>query len=148
MSSTHDTTSGDGKRVNTLRWVFLIIALLLVVMQVKRCAVKHKAKAEAEKAAATSYAAVHPPVPVPTQRQSVVYATTPATIVADYEFNIESDAPINVEYPGEKPALYTPGKGFQQMSQPRQSGPKVFTDPNDPANGHVAFRLYPVHNKK
>lgn len=76
---------------------------------------------------------------------TVVTATTPVAITADYEFNIESDGPINVQYPGDKPVLYTPGKGFQQLPEPRSAGPKVFTDPDDPKNGHITFRLYPVH---
>lgn len=85
-----------------------------------------------------------PPAP---QQSSVVYGITPANITADYEFNIEADGPILVQYPGEKPLLFTPGIGFIQMPQPKRSGPKVFTDPKDPLNGHVGFRLYPVRGK-
>lgn len=75
---------------------------------------------------------------------SIIYGTTPATITADYYFRIEADGPVLVQYPGEKPVLYNPGRGFVQLPEPNRSGPKVFTDPRDPANGHVGFRLYPV----
>lgn len=82
-------------------------------------------------------------VPVVTGPPQIVYGTTPATIVADYGYNLESDAPIMVKYPGEKEFLFTPG-GCQHLPQPRESGPKKFWDPKDPGNGKVAFRLYRI----
>lgn len=77
---------------------------------------------------------------------NVIYAVTPVAITADYEFNIESDGPIMVQFPGEKPVEYIPGKGYTKLPQPKFSGPKIFTDPKDPENGRVPFRLYPVQN--
>ena len=81
------------------------------------------------------------PAPTHASRPPIVTATTPASIRADYHFRIEADGPIWVQYPGEKPVLFTPGKGFQQLPQPREPGEKVFTASN---GGHVGFRLYPA----
>ena len=75
---------------------------------------------------------------------SFIDTSTPATLTLDYHFRIESDGPIDIAYFGEKPVRYTPGKGFQQLPKPNRAGPKVFTDPNDPKNGHVPFRIYPI----
>ena len=72
----------------------------------------------------------------------VIRGTTPATMKLGFEFNIEADAPVLVEYEGNK-IVYTPGKGCQQYPQPqRAASDKVFTDPKDPKDGHVDFRIY------
>ena len=62
---------------------------------------------------------------------------TPETISLDFAFTLESEGPILIKYPGEKPILYTPGKPVS-LPQPKYYGPKVFTDPKDP-NGRVNF---------
>jgi hypothetical protein len=140
------TPTSDGGRT-AIRWVFLTIAVVLGVWYAHRQYAEHVIKVEVEKAEvaqkAAEYARTHPPPSIPQiVVPAVVYATTPATITANYEFNIEADGPIMVQYYGEKPVEYVPGKGFTQLPQPQHSGPKTFTAPN---NGHVAFRLYPVH---
>jgi len=84
-----------------------------------------------------------PPLPVVPSDSSVkLRATTPATITADYGFSLEADAPIMVQYPGEKPFLFTPGGDCNQLPQPKHSGPKKFWDPKNPENGHIGFRIY------
>lgn len=71
-------------------------------------------------------------------------ALTPATLTLDYGFSLEADAPIMVQYPGEKPFLFNPRKSgdCQPLPQPRNTGPKNFWDPDNPTNGHVSFRIY------
>ncbi|OGI90204.1 hypothetical protein A2911_02265 [Candidatus Nomurabacteria bacterium RIFCSPLOWO2_01_FULL_40_15] len=74
----------------------------------------------------------------------VVHGVTPAEITADYEFNLESDGPIRIKFPGVvKPVDFTPGKGCVQFPEHR-SGPKKFWSPSDSSGGRVSFRLYPV----
>lgn len=86
---------------------------------------------------------VAPVVAIVPVEPTKVRAETPATITADYGFSLESDGPIMVEYPGEKPFLFTPqGKECQQLPQPRNLGPKKFWDPSNPASGRISFRLY------
>lgn len=66
---------------------------------------------------------------------------TPLKLSVDYEFNIESDSSVRITYPDGQSAVYVPHKGCQQFPVPRFSGPKTFTDPNDPS-GHREFRIY------
>ena len=132
-----------GRALGTLAAVLGILLIAILTFGAGSCAVGGY-RWMREQATAKTYVVTSSTPAI----RGVVYATTPVTITADYEFNIESDAPINIEYPGEKPVLYVPGKGFQQLPEPRRSGPKEFTDPNDAVNGHIAFRLYPVHNRE
>lgn len=132
-----------------IRWVVLGLALAFGLWYGHSQFVAARDKAKAEKAtavkAATDYATTHPPAagaqPAPPTK---VRAMTPATLTADYGFSLEADAPIMVQYPGEKPFLFEPRKtgDCQQLPQPRDTGPKKFWDPNDPTNGHISFRIY------
>jgi|GEM_PF-3851898 len=130
------------KKEKPFPWVrtLVAIALLVLVISMGSCGYKTVTPTKTNPPPASALATKTRASP------GVVYAKTPATITADYEFNIESDGPVMVQYPHQKPELYVPGKGFKQLPEPRYSGPKIFTDPSDPTNGHVAFRLYPVHN--
>ncbi|MFZ2150217.1 MAG: hypothetical protein WAV15_03595 [Minisyncoccia bacterium] len=74
---------------------------------------------------------------------SKIRKMTPTEVTADYAFSLEADAPIMVQYPGQKPFLFTPGDDCSQLPEPQRSGAKKFWDPNDPENGHVSFRIYP-----
>ncbi len=124
-------------------WTLSILVIIAIVLGVGLWINGCRETAKAEKRVASEMMRTNPPpkiVVVP----SVIDATTPARLTLDFHFRIESDGPVNIEYPGEKPMLYTPGRGFQQMPQPKQAGPKVFTDPTDPTNGHTAFRIYPI----
>ncbi len=80
-----------------------------------------------------------PPAPPAPPKVSGV---TPTEITANYGFFLEADAPIMVQYPGEKAFLFKPGGPCNQAPQPKNSGPKKFWDPKDPKNGHIHFRLY------
>ena len=64
--------------------------------------------------------------------------TTPHTQYIDYEFNIESDDPIDVKLPGVSETQHYPGKGKMEFP-PWEKGNVNFTDP---ANGHKTFRIY------
>jgi hypothetical protein len=90
------------------------------------------------------YAPTSPPVKVV---PAVEYKTTPAETEME-GFNIEITGPssLMIQYPGEKPFLFTPSsKGnCDQLPQPRIYGPTKFWDPKDPENGHVDFRIYKV----
>jgi hypothetical protein len=73
-----------------------------------------------------------------------LYLTTPVTVTADYEFNIESAKPLRFKMSGVVQAQdYVPGQGCIQYPQPRM-GPKTFWDPADSSGGRITFRLYPV----
>ncbi len=65
-----------------------------------------------------------------------VIHTTPEIIKnLDFEFTFESEAPINIEYPGEEPIPYIPGKPIT-LPQPKYYGSKKFFDPK---GGQVKF---------
>ena len=94
-------------------WVITPIAILIVVATVwifslagssaKKAEADQKAKAAAQDQVA-EHARTHPQQSAPTGEAPLkVRATTPATITADYGFSLEADAPIMVQYPGEKP---------------------------------------------
>lgn len=64
---------------------------------------------------------------------------TPKSFNLDSEFTFESESPIYIQYPGEKPILYIPGKPVR-LTQPKYHGPKTFSDPK---GGQVKFWICP-----
>jgi len=57
--------------IKTMRWTFLIIALILGIVYTKHQYTEHKEKVAAEKRQAVIYAAAHPPTLAPTAARSI-----------------------------------------------------------------------------
>jgi hypothetical protein len=68
--------------------------------------------------------------------------TTPCEIIENGWFNVESDEPIGMKFPGvPKPVIYS-GKGILNVPPGRLKGPVKFFDPKDEKNGNISFRIY------
>lgn len=68
--------------------------------------------------------------------------TTPCEIRIKGWFNVESDEPIGMKFPGvPKPVIYS-GKGILNVPPGRLKGPVKFFDPKDEKNGNISFRIY------
>ncbi|MSU44912.1 hypothetical protein EXS45_01905 [Candidatus Nomurabacteria bacterium] len=135
-----------GRTHPTAQKIFGVVIILCLLSAIIGGVKDYNEKAEATKDKALEAARIAATNPLPAtvlDIPQVIYGITPTTITANYLFNIEADGPIIIEYPGhKKPVLYIPGLGKTNLPQPAVSGPKVFTDPKNPTNGHTAFRLY------
>ncbi len=139
MTSTRDSKKPEQVIAKWLVVIGIVIVIFGLILWISEYRTKADAKAQEQKVAAEKYAAARQHAPAAPAK---INAVTPTELTADYGFFLEADAPIMVQYPGEKPFLFKPGGPCNQLPQPKNSGPKKFWDPKDPKNGHIHFRLY------
>ena len=129
----------------TVRAFFIALLVLTVLVWVKRELAERKREREAAeiaRAVAAQQVAVQPSSGSVIVERQPIRATPPATIVADYPYDLVALKPIRVTYPDGQSYIHDPTR-CQVAPTPTYSGAKTFEDAENPG-GHVDFALYPV----
>lgn len=146
MSNTQSsTTPTTPNGATVLRWVFLGIAIVLGVMQVKSYMAEVKADRANKVRVAQAYAAAHPPAQVTHPVEALVLmheCTTPCPAHVGWSYKIRTDGdPIRIKYHGCTEWFDQPGKGSFPAPKCFQPGEAQFVS-SDEVHPNVKVWVY------